>query len=91
MAYCRILFLDEPTRGIDVGAKYEIYQMMDRLVQEGMSILMVSSEMPEIMGVADSCLVMHEGELMGCVPHEEFSEEVLMKMGSGEKRAPSAE
>ena len=81
---CTILFLDEPTRGIDVGAKYEIYQMMDRLVQEGMSILMISSEMPEVMGVADKAIVMHEGAQMGAVDYHEFSEEKLMKMGSGE-------
>ena len=88
---CQILLLDEPTRGIDVGAKYEIYQMMDRLVQEGMSILMVSSEMPEILGTADACLVMHEGELMGIVSHEEFSEEILMKMGSGYRKEDSSQ
>ena len=82
---CRILFLDEPTRGIDVGAKYEIYQLMDRLVGEGMSILMISSEMPEVMGVADRAIVLHEGDQMGEVAYDEFSEEKLMKMGSGEK------
>ena len=84
---CRILFLDEPTRGIDVGAKYEIYQLMDKLVQEGVSILMISSEMPEVMGVADRAIVLHEGDQMGEVTYENFSEEILMKMGSGEKLA----
>ncbi len=81
---CKILFLDEPTRGIDVGAKYEIYQLIDRLVQEGLSILMISSEMPEVMGVADRAIVMHEGEMTGVIGYEEFSEEKLMKLGSGE-------
>lgn len=81
---CKILFLDEPTRGIDVGAKYEIYQLMDRLVGEGLSILMVSSEMPEVMGVADRAIVMHEGRMTGQVLHRDFSEERLMKLGSGE-------
>ena len=81
---CKILFLDEPTRGIDVGAKYEIYQLIDRLVQEGLSILMISSEMPEVIGVADRALVMHEGRMTGVVSHEDFSEERLMKLGSGE-------
>jgi len=84
---CRILFLDEPTRGIDVGAKYEIYQLMDKLVQEGMSILMISSEMPEVMGVADRAIVLHEGDQMGEVTYDQFTEEILMKMGSGEKLA----
>ena len=81
---CKILFLDEPTRGIDVGAKYEIYQLIDQLVQEGLSILMISSEMPEVMGVADRAIVMHEGSMMGIVEHRDFSEELLMKLGSGE-------
>ena len=81
---CKILFLDEPTRGIDVGAKYEIYQLIDQLVQEGLSILMISSEMPEVMGVADRAVVMHEGNMMGEVGYQDFSEELLMKLGSGE-------
>lgn len=81
---CKILFLDEPTRGIDVGAKYEIYLLMDKLVQSGVSIIMISSEMPEVIGVADRVLVMHEGELKGELKHEEFSEESIMKLASGE-------
>lgn len=81
---CRILFLDEPTRGIDVGAKYEIYLLMDQLVQEGVSIIMISSEMPEVIGVADRVLVMHEGEMKGELSYEEFSEESIMKLASGE-------
>ena len=56
----------------------------DRLVQEGLSILMISSEMPEVMGVADRAIVMHEGAVMGTVQHEDFSEELLMKLSSGE-------
>lgn len=79
----KILFLDEPTRGIDVGAKYEIYQLMDKLVQEGMSILMISSEMPEVMGVADRAIVLHEGKQMGIVDHPDFSEEYFMRLSSG--------
>lgn len=84
---CKILFLDEPTRGIDVGAKYEIYLLMDRLVQEGVSIIMISSEMPELMGVADRILVMHEGDITGELQVGEFSEENVMKLASGEKLA----
>lgn len=82
---CKILFLDEPTRGIDVGAKYEIYLLMDKLAGEGVSIVMISSEMPELMGVADRILVMHEGGLTGELKQEEFSEENIMKLASGEK------
>ncbi len=60
-----ILILDEPTRGIDVGSKHEIYMMMNMLVKEGKSILMISSEMPEILGMSDRIIVMHEGEIKG--------------------------
>ena len=61
----RVLILDEPTRGVDVGAKYEIYKLMFALVREGMSIIMVSSELPEVMGISDRVLVIGEGELRG--------------------------
>ena len=84
---CEILFLDEPTRGIDVGAKYEIYLLMDKLVQEGVSIIMISSEMPELMGVSDRVLVMHEGKITGELSTTDFSEENIMKLASGESVA----
>ena len=83
---CKIVFLDEPTRGIDVGAKYEIYQLMDQLVQQGVSIVMISSEMPEVMGVADRVVVMHEGNMTGEVMQKEFTEEGIMKLASGERK-----
>lgn len=83
---CRILILDEPTRGIDVGAKYEIYLLMDQLVNMGVSIIVISSEMPEIMGVADRIIVMHSGEITGELQYGEFSEEAIMKLASGEKQ-----
>ena len=60
-----ILIFDEPTRGIDVGAKYEIYQWMNRLVSQGKGILMISSELPEVLGVSDRIVVMKEGEVVG--------------------------
>lgn len=84
---CRILILDEPTRGIDVGAKYEIYQLMDRLANAGVSIIVISSEMPEIMAVADRILVMHEGRLTGEIGSAEYSEENIMKLASGSEKA----
>jgi len=62
---CEVLIFDEPTRGIDVGAKYEIYLLMNRLVEEGKAILMISSELPEVLGMADRILVMHEGRITG--------------------------
>ena len=60
-----ILVFDEPTRGIDVGAKYEIYLLMNRLVEEGKAVIMISSELPEILGMSDRILVMHEGRVKG--------------------------
>lgn len=57
--------MDEPTRGIDIGAKYEIYLIMNRLVKEGKSIIMISSEMPELIGMSDRIIVMHQGSVSG--------------------------
>lgn len=74
----KILILDEPTRGIDVGAKYEIYKLMHALVKEGMSIIMVSSELPEVIGISDRVLVMHEGSLKGEFDHQGLTQEMIM-------------
>lgn len=57
----RILILDEPTRGIDIGAKYEIYKLINQLVQQGIAVIVISSELPEVLGLSDRVLVMHEG------------------------------
>ncbi|MDR1376222.1 MAG: sugar ABC transporter ATP-binding protein [Synergistaceae bacterium] len=78
-----ILILDEPTRGIDVGAKYEIYRLMTELVREGKSILMVSSEMPELLGMCDRIYVMSQGTVTGELQREEFSQELIMKYATG--------
>ncbi len=78
-----VLLLDEPTRGIDIGAKEEIYQLMDRLAADGHAVLFVSSEMEEILGVADRVLVMHEGKLSGELKRDEFSEEAVMTLAVG--------
>ncbi|MHC5879345.1 ATP-binding cassette domain-containing protein, partial [Streptococcus pyogenes] len=61
----KILILDEPTRGVDVGAKREIYQLMNELAERGVPIIMVSSDLPEVLGVSDRIMVMHEGRIMG--------------------------
>ena len=74
-----ILILDEPTRGIDVGAKYEIYCLMNKLVEEGKSIIMISSELPEVLGMSDRILVMHEGHISGELKGEEMSAENVMQ------------
>ena len=76
----RVMILDEPTRGIDVGAKYEIYTLMNRLVEEGMSIIMISSELPEILGMSDRLYVMSEGAITGEVSAAEANEEKIMAM-----------
>jgi len=74
-----ILILDEPTRGIDVGAKYEIYTIINRLASEGKGIVMISSELPEILGVCDRIYVMRDGKIVGEMPAKEASQEIVMK------------
>lgn len=74
-----ILILDEPTRGIDVGAKYEIYTIINRLAEEGKGIILISSELPEILGVCDRIYVMREGKIVGEMPAGEASQEAIMK------------
>ncbi len=80
-----ILMLDEPTRGVDVGAKAEIHKLMNELVAEGKSILMISSEMPELMGMSDRIMVMHEGHLTGILDRSEATQEKILLLASGEK------
>ena len=75
-----ILFLDEPTRGIDVGAKAEIYRLINQLVKEGKTVIMISSEMPEILGMCDRIMVLHEGHKMGELMAEEATQEKIMAM-----------
>lgn len=79
----QILILDEPTRGIDVGAKAEIYRLMDEYVAEGNSIIMVSSEMPEVLGMSDRIIVMHEGRLTGTFDYDDATQERIMAAASG--------
>ena len=76
----KILILDEPTRGIDVGAKKEIYMLMNTLVQEGVSVIMVSSELPEVIGMSDRIVVMNEGKIKGIVSREEATQEGIMSI-----------
>ncbi|MCX7682204.1 MAG: sugar ABC transporter ATP-binding protein [Anaerolineae bacterium] len=81
----RILIMDEPTRGIDVGAKAEIHALMSQLAQEGIGIIMVSSELPEILGMSDRILVMSEGRVAAILDREEATQELIMAYASGEK------
>ena len=79
----RVLILDEPTRGIDVGAKYEIYTLMNQLVEEGMSIIMISSELPEVLGMSDRLYIMSEGHICGELLTEEADAEKVMRLAVG--------
>ena len=79
----RVLLLDEPTRGIDVGAKREMYRLMEQLAADGVAILFASSELEEILGMADRALVMHEGRLAGELNRNQLSEEAIMQLATG--------
>ena len=85
----RILILDEPTRGIDVGAKYEIYCIINQLVAEGKSVIMISSELPEILGMCDRIYVMNEGKIVGELAGSEATQELIMSkiLSAGKKGA----
>ncbi|MDF2375732.1 MAG: sugar ABC transporter ATP-binding protein [Verrucomicrobiales bacterium] len=78
-----VLLLDEPTRGIDIGAKQEIYALMEELAEQGVAILFVSSEMEEVLGMADRVLVMHEGQLTGELKRDQMSEEAILHLATG--------
>ena len=83
MSEPRVLILDEPTRGIDVGAKYEIYKLMNSLAEQGVAIIMVSSELPEILGMSDRIMVMHEGQCTGILDRAEATQEKIMALATG--------
>lgn len=80
-----VLIFDEPTRGIDVGAKQEIYMLMNRLVEEGKSILMISSDMEELLGMSDRIIVLHEGKVSGELTKSQFSQAGVLELASGMK------
>ena len=84
---CRILILDEPTRGIDVGAKYEIYLLMDKLANAGVSIIMISSELPEILGMSDRILVIRHGRVVCECDRAEATQESLITHAFGASQA----
>ncbi|GHV72779.1 D-ribose transporter ATP-binding protein [Spirochaetia bacterium] len=81
--HCEVLIFDEPTRGIDVGAKQEIYFLMKQLVEDGKVIIMISSEMPELLGMADRIIVMREGKIAGTMMTREANQESVLKLSSG--------
>ncbi|HEV8432635.1 MAG TPA: ATP-binding cassette domain-containing protein, partial [Thermoanaerobaculia bacterium] len=79
-----VLLLDEPTRGIDVGAKQEIYAEITRLAAEGMAIVLVSSELPEVLGLSDRVIVLHEGRVTGTFDRGEATAEAVMACATGQ-------
>ena len=82
-----VLIIDEPTRGVDVGAKAEIYALMRELAAEGLAILVISSDLPEVLTISDRVLVMREGRMMGELSHAEATEERIMALAALEKAA----
>lgn len=79
----KLLILDEPTRGVDVGAKKEIYQIMNELTERGVSIIMISSELPEILGMSDRIMVVHEGKISAILNREQATQETIMTAATG--------
>lgn len=79
----KVLILDEPTRGIDVGAKAEIYTIINDLAKQGLAIILISSEMPEVMNMSDRMIVMSEGRITGEIEHEDYSQELILKYAMG--------
>ena len=85
MTLPKVLILDEPTRGIDVGAKVEIYNIINDLVDQGVGIIVISSDLPEVLGICDRILVMHEGRFTGELPVKEATQEKIMHYATGGK------
>ena len=80
----KVIIFDEPTRGVDVGAKQEIYELMRALSDRGVAILMISSDMEEVIGVSDRMAVMHEGRISGFLERDRFSEDNVLKLAVGQ-------
>jgi len=81
---CRVLICDEPTRGVDVGGRYEIYELLEHLARRGVAVLMISSDMQEVLGMADRIVVMHEGRVTGEVAASEATQERLLELAMGQ-------
>jgi ribose transport system ATP-binding protein len=84
-ARCRVLLFDEPTRGIDVGSKAEIYSLIGDLVEQGVAIMLISSELPELLGLADRVAVMHEGSLQGILPRAQATQQRILTLALGQE------
>jgi len=82
----KVLIFDEPTRGVDVGAKVEIYRLINTIASQGVAVLIITSELPEALGMCDRLLVMREGHLMGSLSIEEADQEKIMELATGDIR-----
>jgi rhamnose transport system ATP-binding protein len=82
-----VLILDEPTRGIDIGAKAEVHRIISRLAADGMAILLISSELPEVLGMADRVVVLHEGRVAASLGRAEATQERIMTAATGQREA----
>ena len=87
MAAPKLLIMDEPTRGVDVGAKTEIYKLINQLTESGMAVILISSELHEVMGMADRMIVMYEGKITGELSREEYTEETIMQYATGRTKS----
>jgi len=83
MSNPKVLMMDDPTRGVDVGAKFEIYKLMNELAEQGVSIIMTSSDLEEVLGMSDRIMVMHEGKSQGTLDIAEATQEKIMAMATG--------
>jgi D-xylose transport system ATP-binding protein len=83
MSKPKVLIMDDPTRGIDVGAKYEIYKLMNDLTEQGISIIMISSELEEVLGMSDRVMVMHEGQSTCTLDIADATQEKIMALATG--------
>ena len=81
------MIIDEPTRGIDVGTKAEVHRLLDELVADGIAVLMISSELPEVLGMADRVLVIHEGRLVAEIDRADADEASIMRAATGQGAA----
>ena len=86
LSRAEVLILDEPTRGVDIGAKYEIYQQINRLVEQGEAVLLISSEIEELMGLCDRILVMAKGAIQAVVDRQDFDRNTMLRSALGEAR-----
>ena len=81
----QIFIFVEPTVGVDIGAKFEIYKLIENILEEGKSIILVSSYLPEVIGLTDKAIIFYEGDSMGCMKKDEYDEEIFLNLASGVK------